>query len=708
MAKVLEIQLLGNFHLVYGGKPVSGLDSPRLQSFLAYLLLNRDSPLPRQQLSFLFWPDSSESQSRTNLRNLLYRLREALPAADDYLEIGTQTIAWKHESRFSLDLDVFSTAVQKTDETGSGKNQAAHRQALEQAVTAYGGDLLPSCYDDWIQTERERQRDDYHRLLEELVDFLELDGDFPLAIRHTQDLLRGDPLEENSYRRLMELYALNSQKPQAIRTYHQCVDVLEKELGIDPTPETIQLYQSLMERESVEVMPSRISEKDSSLVGRDQVWKTLQNTWQDLESGAHFVLIMGEAGIGKTFLAEEFIRTERRDGVTTLISHSYPTEGDLAYFPLTTLLRNDRIKSKYNSLNNVWLTELSRLLPEIEQEFPDLPEPEQLTENWQRQRLFEASTRALLAGESRLILVLDDLQWCDRETLDWLRFLLEYETSTRLLVIGGVRTEDLTAENPLIALFSDLERKDLITEVLLDRLDREATRVLAADLWGDELVESEIEKLFQESEGNPFFAAEMIRAGYLRGEAAGKTLPSKVQAVIKTRLSTLSEAAREVAAAAAVVGRYFDFELLFQAGDLGEDELIQALDELWGRRLIRDQGGGYNFSHDKFREFIYDELSSQRRKFYHGKIGSALEELHSSSLDSAAAQMANHFHLAGKMSRAGEYYLKAGDSARRLFARRDAIGFYKNAAKVLENEKDPRTIKVYQGWGDVLLKLNSI
>jgi len=696
---------LGNFHLVYDGKPVPGLDSPRLQSFLAYLLLHRDSPIPRQQLSFLFWPDSSESQARTNLRNMLFRLREAFPKADDYLEIGSQTIWWKSDSRFKLDLDQFSAAVEKTDLTGSGKDQEAHRQALEGAVSAYGGDLLPSCYDDWIQSEREQHQADYHRLLEELVDFLELEGDFPLAIRHTQLLLRGDPLHEDSYRRLMELYSLNNQKPQAVRTYHQCVDILENELGLDPSHETITLYQSLMEREVAADKPSRISEKGTSLVGRDEVWKKLQDAWRELEHGSRLVLIRGEAGIGKTYLAEEFIRSLRREGINTLVSHSYPTEGELAYTPLTTLLRSERVKSKLSTLEEIWLTELSRLMPELTQEYPDLPEPEQLTENWQRQRLFEASTRALLDGESRLILLLDDLQWCDQETLDWLRFLLEYETSTKLLVIGGVRTEDLTADNPLISLFSNLERSDRITEILLDRLDRAATQELAADLWGDELVESEVEMLFLESEGNPLFVAEMVRAGYLGGEAAGKTLPSKVQAVIETRLNALSTPAREAASTAAVVGREFDFELLFQAGDASEDELLQALDELWGRRLIRDVGEGYNFSHDKFREVVYQDLSPHRRKHYHNKIADALVELHSTSLGKVASQLALHFNQGGKANQAVEYYLLAGDQARTLYARQNAIDCYQQAETLLEEKNDPRSLQIYQGWGDVLLKL---
>ncbi len=104
MNKPLKIQLLGNFHLTFNDDSVPGVESPRLQSFLAYLLIHRQAPLTAPAACLPFWPDSGESQARTNLRNMLYRLREALPAADDFLEIGSQTLGWKPDSPFRLDL----------------------------------------------------------------------------------------------------------------------------------------------------------------------------------------------------------------------------------------------------------------------------------------------------------------------------------------------------------------------------------------------------------------------------------------------------------------------------------------------------------------------------------------------------------------------------------------------------------------------------
>ena len=139
---VLHIQLLGEFNLVYDETLVTSINTTRLRSLLAYLVLHRDAPHSRQQLAFLFWSDSSESQARTNLRNLIHLLRQSLPEADQFLCLDSATIQWRASSPFTLDVIKFENAIAQ--------------DALEQAVELYRGDLLPDCYGDWILSERER------------------------------------------------------------------------------------------------------------------------------------------------------------------------------------------------------------------------------------------------------------------------------------------------------------------------------------------------------------------------------------------------------------------------------------------------------------------------------------------------------------------------------------------------------------------------
>jgi len=709
LPKTLQIQLLGSFNLVYDGKSIKGLDSPRLQSFLAYLLIHPDAPQSRQHLAYLFWPDSNDSQARTNLRNLLFKLRGAFPEVDDFLEINQQTLWWKPDLEFHLDLVQFQEAVLRTDQTGSGKDQNAHQEALAAAVQAYPGDLLPSCYDDWIQSEREGLRQDYINLLEELAAILEADGEIDQAIQYTRQLIRLDQLSERYYQSLMRLFFCKGDKARAVRIYHQCAEVLEKEMGFDPSSETQKLYQQIMAREKLTAETTRITEKKTRLIGRSLAWNELQNTWLGYQSGVHLAVIMGEVGIGKTYLANEFLRWARKGNITCLKTRSYPTEDELAYTPVTGLLRDETVFKALAGLEEVRLIELARLLPELRTQFPDLPDPDKISESWKRGRLFEASALSLMSLDNKIVIFFDDLQWCDRETLDWLRYILAFQTEKKILILAGVRTEDLLADSILIPFFGDLCSQGRLTEILLDRLDLETTHRLASDMWGEDLEERAAVRLFQETEGNPFFIAEMVRAGYLKDFGDGTDLskmPPKVQAVIESRLNSLAPSTREIAVVAAAVGRGFDFELLLRSGNLAESDLLVSLDELWGRRLIKDEGEiGYNFSHDKFREVLYNGISPHRRTHYHKKIAGALEEIHQEQLEIASPQLAYQFNLAGNKSKSLDYYLMAGDQARLVFAQEEALTYYQSAEKIGWKENDPRPVALYSGMGKTLLRL---
>jgi hypothetical protein len=186
----LHIHLLGDFRLVYDSTPVTSVNTARLQSLLAYLVLHGNAPQARHYLAFLFWPDSTEAQAHNNLRNLLYHLRQALPEADRFLYADSQTLQWRAEAPFRLDVADFERAVAQAEQAGQTGDQAALSTALEEAVGLYGGDLLPSCYDDWILSERERLRQAFTEALERLILLLEDQRDYRAAIGSAQRLLR--------------------------------------------------------------------------------------------------------------------------------------------------------------------------------------------------------------------------------------------------------------------------------------------------------------------------------------------------------------------------------------------------------------------------------------------------------------------------------------------------------------------------------------
>jgi predicted ATPase len=471
------------------------------------------------------------------------------------------------------DLEAALAQAEQTPQTG---DSAAARAALEWAVALYRGDLLPSCYDDWIVPQRERLRQAHLSALERLVRLLEEQRDYPAAIHSAQRLLRHDPLHEATYRCLIRLHALNGDRAGALRVYHACTTVLQRELDVAPSAATRAAYEQLVGAESRPSPTGPATPAFSPLVGRVGEWAHMLRVWRAVTAGGgpHTVMLRGEAGIGKTRLAEELHQWAARQGIASANARCYAAEGELAYAPVTAWLRSHPLPS----MENVWLAELARLLPEILAQRPDLPRPGALTEAWQRERLFEALSRAILGWSQPLLLTIDDLQWCDRDTLEWLHFLLRFDRAARLLVVGTYRPEEIGEGHPLLALLQALRLEGQVTEVELPPLDEAATQTLATQVAGREINPGAAQRLYRETEGNPLFVVETVRAGLpYRDQAltAGPVrelprdplpgdvgLPPKVRSVLEARLGQLSPPTRDLAELAATIGREFSFPLL--------------------------------------------------------------------------------------------------------------------------------------------------
>ncbi len=322
----LHIRLLGDFNLLYSDQQVTSLNTTRLRSLLAYLVLHRDVPQQRQHLAFLFWPDATEAQARNNLRQLLHQLRQALPAVEQFLSADTHMVHWHPITPFHLDVAEFEQALTLADAVARRNDQHALQDALEQADSLYRGELLPGCYDEWILPERDRLRQRHLQVLEQLLRLFEVQGDNVTAIRYAQRLIGLDPLSEDLSRRLMRLFALNNDRASALHVYHTCVTTLQRELGVDPDPATREAYERLMQHETP-VIPARARQTllaaTPTLIGRKQEWEALQEVWHAASAGEpRFVLVTGEAGIGKSRLAEEFLLWASQQGAVTAKARS--------------------------------------------------------------------------------------------------------------------------------------------------------------------------------------------------------------------------------------------------------------------------------------------------------------------------------------------------------------------------------------------------
>ena len=509
----------------------------------------------------------------------------------------------------------------------------------------------------------------------------------------------------------MRLHLLNGDRAAALRVYHTCATLLREELGVDPSPATEEIYQRLLWLEDQPAPPGPVHTATVvPLVGRAQAWRQLRALWQNaLDGRSQLVLIEGEAGIGKTRLAEEIFDTVRRQGMVAVYTRAYAAEGSAAYAPLVDLLRTPAIYSALGRLEPVWRSELSRLLPELAAADPHLPAPTPISEEWQRRRFQEALTHGCLAAGGPLLLHFDDLQWCDAETLAWLHLLLRADANGKLLVVGTLRPEEIDETHPLTRLRLELQRRDHCVRIPLAPLSAAEAAELAAHVTGRALAADAQAQLFVQTEGNPLFVVEMARSGSqipgaedekraapasapVAGPAA---LPAKVQAIIEARLAQLSAAARQLARIGAVIGRNFTYDLLIHASDQPERELVVGLDELWRRRIIREQGvAAYDFSHDRIREVAYGEMSPMVRQHLHRRVAEALVARHAHEIDAVSGQIAVHFDLAGDGPHALDFNERAGVFAVGQFAHAEAIRYLTRALALAPDDDLRRRFKL--------------
>ena len=287
------------------------------------------------------------------------------------------------------------------------------------------------------------------------------------------------------------------------------------------------------------------------------------------------------------------------------------------------------------------------------------------------------------------MLVADDLQWADRETVQFVHYLLRTRPDARLLVLATARREDLDAHHHVHELILGLHALNTYTEIEVERLPGTETTILAQQLAGRRLSDDEANALYRETEGNPLFIVEALQAGWTSEQQAQGWISPRVQAVIQARFTHLSQAAGEIVSIAATIGREFTVDVLARASGRDDETLTSCLDELWQRRIIREQGiDGYDFTHDKLREVAYGMLSPARRRDFHLRIAQALEQLHTAVPGPVSGQLAAHYERAGADDVAVRWYMRAASAAQQMYAHSEAVRLLQRGIELLQRLPD--------------------
>ena len=430
-----------------------------------------------------------------------------------------------------------------------------------------------------------------------------------------------------------------------------------------------------------------------------------------MRGAAHLVCITGDAGMGKTRLAEELLADAQRAGYRAARTRAYALEGRLAYAPVADWLRSPALAACVSALPAIWRTEIARLLPELLIEDAALLPPQPLTERWQVKRLFEALLQAFssAAQQASLLLVLDDLQWCDPETLEWLHYALSAAPQLKLFIVGTVRDTEVDADHSLHKLWRALLQDGHLTHLPLLPLSQAETTQLGTTVLQRPLDGSLADRLFDVCSGNPLFVIETVRFQYndnahnnahtalqsaLVPQNGLAPLPPRVYAVLQARLAGLSSTARALAEVTAVAGRACTLPLLARAGKWDEAQTALGLDELVQRRLVHEQGDAqFDFSHDRIRDVTYTEIGATKRKLLHRDVAQTIESVYADHLDNHAGELAGHYQQAGDLRQALVYFRQAAATAERLYAHQEVLRYLERAIAVAQMGPDEPEFK---------------
>jgi len=685
---MLHVTLLGEQAITDDGTGSVRVRSSRTVALIAFLAIHAGSPQARQRIAGLFWPDSTDAQALTNLRRELHNLRHVM-GDQPSLVVTSRDLCWCDSEMTCVDVrtfDVERKAALAAAAAGDSEGILAHAAC---AIALYRGELLPGMYDDWLldaRAELERQCAD---LCDLLCETRARRGDLAGAVDAARRRIQLQPLEEAGYRTLMLLQADLGNRAGAVSTYHHCASVLERELGVVPDPATRQALQRLMAHgdpagtgpPATGPAAGRSGFAAAQLVGRSAELGLLQELWRSAAAGRPgLVLVRGGPGVGKTRMVAEIASLARLQGAVVASAQCFGTSGRLALAPVADWVRNPAVQSATATLDPAWRAEVDRLVPSSGRGQRGAGS-RAMADAWQRHRFFEGLARALLAVGRPMLLVLDNMQWCDQETLSFLTFCLGLSASAQILVAGTLRDDNLDDDPELAGWTVRMRASGLLTDLFLSPLEVADTARLAAAICGRPLQEADTSLLQATTGGFPLYVIEAVRSSVDLGRP---DLPAGgLTAVLRDRLEQATAAAREVAGLAAAVGTNFTLDLLTEASDLDADTVVGAVDELWRRRIMHEFRDGYDFSHDLLRETAYMQVSPPKRWLLHRRIAQALELLHADTMDMVSAQLAEQYARGGRPGRAVAYYRRAADVAASRFAHAEAIRLHKEALSIV-------------------------
>jgi DNA-binding SARP family transcriptional activator len=607
--QALQVRLFGPL-AIEGGARVLGprdLGGSRPKQVLEILLAARGHRVPNDRLADLLWGEELPQNAAGSLQTFVSVLRRHLTSGREEARrlVVTEAEAYRFATdRVELDLDLFDELLERS------AHEPTHlaRRSLEQALALVRGEVLEDePYSTWALDLRGTYQGRVLGAHLEAADAALAELDYAAAHAHTEAAAGIDGFSERANRTAMlALYALGRQH-EALETYRRFRTRLDEELGLEPTAETRSLESAILRQENVRSLLPRPIEgsqgaargRSVRLLGRTSELGTLERAArQALDGSFALLLIEGEAGAGKTRLLDELATS--LVGVRVGRASCSELERHLPYVPLATALREALNGIEHEGPRR---PALGHILPELV-----LGEPHEFAEVEALEALAE-----LIAEHAPLVLVLDDLQWADHETIAALSYLQRRCADSAAVLVAAARGEETPPDHPVRRL-------------------RPSTRVRLEPLTPADLAPLGMPELHESTGGNPRFVAMAVANG-----GSGELSAALAEALLAQCRAEGAWAYR-VLVTAAVLEQPFEPEPLAALLQVDTAELLEELERLCERRILRVDGLRFRFRYRLVREVLLASLSPARQRLLRGRLDRARDELNSISTAERRAQ----------------------------------------------------------------------
>jgi len=626
----------------------------KASALLAYVAI--EGPTSRATLAGLLWPNVVDARARNNLRQLLHRLR----AYEGLLDAGTDVRLGAIEA----DVSQLSHLHERGDAATIADGWSAEAPEL---LRGHAFDDCPD-FAEWLAAERARIMGTVTRAVEAEAERHEAAGNVRRALDHAQRLIALDALSERAYRRVMRLHYLSGDRGQALETYRRCKEMLSTTFGVEPLPDTLELARAI-DAGSVEVLPRPEARelpvalmRPPRLVGREAAWSRLEAAWQRVRT----IVVVGEAGIGKTRLVHDFVRSKG----PFLASKGMPGEKNVPYAAIARRF-GDLLRAEPEIATEDWVrSELARLLPDMFQVPAGLAP---IGDEPQKLRLFEAMATVLRrALEDKVALVNDDLHLWDEASFDVGTYFISRFADSHAHSVGTLRAEEMNRDR-----LREVERavEAGMAEIIeLQPLDVEQLGQLVSEVVGDAAAPPATEVL-KLSGGNPFYALEFLRSrwgaeDWTRTPASASSSSDDASGVLDQRLRRLSGAAQDLLRVRAFSGTSFTTELAVAVLETSRSEVEAALSELQRQRLV----GADLEGHELVYEAVTRRTPPEARRLWHQRVA-----VHMAAFGARPAAIATQYLAAWQPATAFPFLLRAGADARAVYALDEARRWFLKA-----------------------------